>query len=69
MSVTIDALISTIAVCEHGQATTEEVTTLKADIVALKRDVDQLNSKNISIILKMVEILNDLVKLYMPTDV
>lgn len=52
-----------------GQGTTEEVTTLKADIIALKRDVDQLNSKNISIILKMVEIPNDLVKLYMPTDV
>uniref|UniRef100_M1DMM1 Polyprotein protein n=1 Tax=Solanum tuberosum TaxID=4113 RepID=M1DMM1_SOLTU len=44
------ALAARIAVYERGQEAIEEVTTLKAAIVALRRDVDQLTSTDMSMI-------------------
>jgi len=43
-------------VCEKGQRVTDEVTTMKADITELWKDVDQLKSTDMSLIFGMVEI-------------
>ncbi|XP_049347850.1 uncharacterized protein LOC125812389 [Solanum verrucosum] len=56
LSAAIDALVATISVCERGQRDTEEVTTLKAVIVVLRSDVDQLTSTDMPKIFGMVEI-------------
>ncbi|XP_049391519.1 uncharacterized protein LOC125855911 [Solanum stenotomum] len=56
LSATIYAITAWIAVCEHGQGATEEVTTLKATIAALRRDVDQLKSSDMSMIFGTMEI-------------
>ncbi|XP_049378081.1 uncharacterized protein LOC125842820 [Solanum stenotomum] len=56
LSVTIDSLAARITVYERGQGVTDEVTTLKAAIAALRRDVDQLKFTDMSMIFGMVEI-------------
>ncbi|KAG5585327.1 hypothetical protein H5410_045761 [Solanum commersonii] len=56
LSADIDALATRLEVCEKGQGDTEEVTTLKATIAALRRDKDQLNSTDMSMIFGTVEI-------------
>ncbi|KAG5605203.1 hypothetical protein H5410_026695 [Solanum commersonii] len=56
LSSTIDPLATNIAVCKRGQGATDEVTTLKADIVVLQSDVDRLKSTDISMIFGIVEI-------------
>ncbi|WMV09254.1 hypothetical protein MTR67_002639 [Solanum verrucosum] len=56
LSATIDALVARIPVCECGQGTIKEVTALKATIDALRRDVDQLNPTDMSMISGMVDI-------------
>ncbi|XP_049394647.1 uncharacterized protein LOC125858921 [Solanum stenotomum] len=58
LSTTIDVFAARISVCECGQGATEEVTALKAAIVVLRSDVDQLKSTNMSIIFGTVEILD-----------
>ncbi|KAG5615310.1 hypothetical protein H5410_015134 [Solanum commersonii] len=56
LSVSINALVARIAVCERGQGANDEVTTLKAGIVELRKDVDQLQCTNMSMIFGTVEI-------------
>lgn len=46
---TIYALATNIALCEHGQGATEEVTTLKVTIDTLRSEIDQLKSTNMYI--------------------
>uniref|UniRef100_M1DYG8 Polyprotein protein n=1 Tax=Solanum tuberosum TaxID=4113 RepID=M1DYG8_SOLTU len=58
LSATINPLAARIAVCEHGQWATEKVTSQKAVIAALRRDVDELKSTNMSMIFGTVEIPN-----------
>ncbi|XP_049397416.1 uncharacterized protein LOC125861599 [Solanum stenotomum] len=55
-SSTIDALTVMKVVCQRGQGATEEVTALKATITELRRNVDQLESTDISMLFGMVEI-------------
>ncbi|KAG5609857.1 hypothetical protein H5410_021138 [Solanum commersonii] len=56
LNVSIDTLTTRIAACEQGQGATEEVTTLNAAIVELRKDVHQLKSTNMSMIFGNVEI-------------
>lgn len=52
--------------CEHGQGATEEVTNVKAIIVAFMSDVEQMKSTNMSMIFCMVEIPDVAVEPEMP---
>ena len=54
----IDSLTVRIEVCERGQGATHEVTTLKADITGLRRDVDEQKSTEFTSLFGTVEILN-----------
>ncbi|KAG5580847.1 hypothetical protein H5410_051474, partial [Solanum commersonii] len=56
LSADIDALAARITVCERGQGATGEVMALKVTIVALRRDMNQLKSTNMSIIFGTMEI-------------
>ncbi|KAG5577030.1 hypothetical protein H5410_057164 [Solanum commersonii] len=56
LSATIEALAVRIVVCKRGQGGIEEVMALKAAIAALRRDVDQLKSTDMSMIFGTVEI-------------
>ncbi|XP_049399700.1 uncharacterized protein LOC125863717 [Solanum stenotomum] len=53
----LDDLALRVEECEKDQAPTDVVTTLKADIVGLHRDVDEMNSTDLSILFGTVEIL------------
>ncbi|XP_049378045.1 uncharacterized protein LOC125842772 [Solanum stenotomum] len=65
LSSTIDALVSRVVVCECSQEATEEVMALTAAIAALRRDMDQLKSIDMSMIFMTVEILDVPVEPYM----
>ncbi|XP_049391603.1 uncharacterized protein LOC125856052 [Solanum stenotomum] len=62
LNLSINAFAVRREVCERVQGATHEVTTLKAAIVELRKDVDQLKSTNMFIIFGTVEILD------MPVD-
>ncbi|XP_049349479.1 uncharacterized protein LOC125814069 [Solanum verrucosum] len=66
LSATIDALVSRVAVCEPDQRATVEVMALMAAIAALRRDVGQLKSVDMSMSFMTVEIIDVLVEPYMP---
>ncbi|KAK4708717.1 hypothetical protein R3W88_029642 [Solanum pinnatisectum] len=52
----LDALTVRVEECEKGQRATYAVTALKADIVGLRRDVDELKSTDLSMLFCTVEI-------------
>ncbi|KAG5580420.1 hypothetical protein H5410_051047 [Solanum commersonii] len=62
LSVSIQALVARITVCEQGKGATKEVMTLKAEIAELRKDVDQLKSTDMYMIFGTMEILD------MPTN-
>ncbi|XP_049399749.1 uncharacterized protein LOC125863794 [Solanum stenotomum] len=52
----LDVLTVRVEVCEQGHSTSKDVTALKADIVELQRDVDELKSTNLSMLFGTIEI-------------
>uniref|UniRef100_M1D8Q5 Gag-pol polyprotein n=1 Tax=Solanum tuberosum TaxID=4113 RepID=M1D8Q5_SOLTU len=66
LSATIDSLVDGIVMCERSHGAIEEVMALKAAIVALRRDVDQLKSIDMSMIFGTVDIPDVPVKPDMP---
>ncbi|KAG5605650.1 hypothetical protein H5410_027142 [Solanum commersonii] len=55
----IDSLTMRVEVCDRGHGASNEVTTLKADIIGLRKDVDQLKSTIFTSLFGMVEIVDD----------
>ncbi|KAG5595278.1 hypothetical protein H5410_036510 [Solanum commersonii] len=54
-----DALTARVMIFERGQGVTTEVTTLKAEVSELRKDVDHLKSTNFSSLFGTVEIPDD----------
>ncbi|XP_049372612.1 uncharacterized protein LOC125837560 [Solanum verrucosum] len=59
LKASIEALTSTIKVCEKGQGATDAVTVLKTDVSELRKDMDHLKSTNFTLLFGMAEISDD----------
>ncbi|XP_049391656.1 uncharacterized protein LOC125856140 [Solanum stenotomum] len=54
----LDALTVRFEACEQGRGDSATVTTLKADIIGMRKDVDELKSTDLSMLFSTVEIPN-----------